>query len=99
MLELLKKEGLETKIERGNRVFPVTDNAESVVDALYRRLKKQKVEIITSAKVTGIKVEDKKVKKVEYLLNNVKKEILADKVILATGGASYKETGSNRRWL
>ena len=60
IIDLLKEEGLETKVERGNRVFPVTDNAQSVIDALYRILKKQKVEIVTNAKVGDLIVNEGK---------------------------------------
>lgn len=59
IIELLKQEGLDTKIERGNRVFPVTDNAESVVDALYRALKRMNVKIINNAKVTDLDVKER----------------------------------------
>ena len=61
MINLLKEEGLETKVERGNRVFPVTDKAQSVIDALYSRLKKLGVRIITNARVTDVEVEESRV--------------------------------------
>ncbi len=59
IINLLKEEELETKVERGNRVFPTTDNAQSVIDALYRKLKKLNVKIITNAEVTDIEVENR----------------------------------------
>ena len=61
IINLLKEEGLETKLERGNRVFPVTDNAESVIDALYSKLKKLGVKVITNAKVTDLEIEDNRI--------------------------------------
>lgn len=94
IIEILKGEGLDTKIERGERVFPVTDNAQSVIDALYRKLKKLNVEIITNAAVEDIEVKENKVSGVKYKKDNAVKVILADKVILSTGGMSYKSTGS-----
>ena len=94
IITLLKNEGLETKVERGNRVFPVTDNAQSVIDALYSKLKKQNVEIITNVNVIDIIVNKNKVKGVKVIYDNQEKDIIADKVILATGGMSYKATGS-----
>ena len=94
IIDLLKEEGLETKVERGNRVFPVTDNAQSVIDALYRILKKQKVEIVTNAKVGDLIVNEGKAIGVKYIQNGIEKNIEADKIIIATGGASYKATGS-----
>ena len=63
MQNLLKEEGLETKVERGNRVFPVTDNAQSVIDALYTKLKKLGVKIIFNAKVIDLKISDETVKR------------------------------------
>ncbi len=94
IINLLKKEGLETKVERGNRVFPVTDNAQSVIDALYRILKKQKVKILTNAKVEDIIVKNSEVIGVKYIVDNAEQIMEADKIIIATGGASYKATGS-----
>ncbi len=101
IINLLKEEGLETKVERGNRVFPVTDSAQSVVDVLVKKLKKLGVKVITNAEVTDILVNQNKVTGVEYVArenkgNTDKKiEIIdADKVILATGGVSYPLTGS-----
>ena len=70
IINLLEKEGLKTKIERGNRVFPITDKAYDVRDALIRVLKKQNVKIITNAKVKEIEVKDGKVIGVHYMLNS-----------------------------
>ena len=72
IINLLKEEGLETKVERGNRVFPVTDRASDVRDALIRVLKKQNVKIITNAKVEEIEAENGKVTGVKYKLNSKK---------------------------
>lgn len=94
IIQLLNEEGLKTKIERGNRVFPVTDDAQSVIDTLMRILKRQKVTIVTNAEVTDICVKDGIAKGVQYIKNGIEKEITADKVILATGGVSYPNTGS-----
>lgn len=94
IVNILKEEGLNTKVERGNRVFPVTDNAQSVIDALYKRLKKENVKIKTNTKVTDIVVDKDRVVGVKYLEDTKEKIMYADKVILATGGASYKATGS-----
>ena len=94
IIELLKQEGLDVKVERGNRIFPVTDKAKDVLDALIKRLKRLGVKIKTNAKVNKIilKNEENKVQAVE--LENGEK-LKADKIILATGGKSYPLTGSN----
>lgn len=94
IVELLKKEGLETKVERGNRVFPVTDNAADVVEALYKILRKLGVRVINNAEVIDLEIKNNKVMGVKYIINNKEERMKADKVILATGGVSYPLTGS-----
>lgn len=83
--------GVKLKTERGNRVFPVSDSAHDVSDALFKMVKKTGVNILLDTKVTKIIQKDKKVEKV-ILDNN--KEIKCDSVIIATGGMSYPRTGS-----
>lgn len=58
IIKLLKQEGVETKVERGNRVFPVSDKSQDVQKALIRILKKLNVNIITNARVKKILVND-----------------------------------------
>ncbi len=94
IIKILHEEGLQTKVERGNRIFPVTDSAQSVIDALYSRLNKLKVKIVTGANVEDIIVKEEKACGVKYIKENKEYAINADKIILATGGASYKATGS-----
>ncbi len=91
IINLLESEGVKTKVERGGRVFPVSDRAISVLDALLRILKKLDVHILTNSEVKNIIVDAGEVKGIR--LDNGK-EIYADKVILATGGKSYPVTGS-----
>lgn len=82
--------GLETKTERGNRVFPVSDKAMDVADTLYTFAKHSGVKIIEStAKV--ILTSDGKVSGV---LDTKGNKYDADCVIIATGGMSYPGTGS-----
>ena len=90
IINLLKEEGLKTKEERGNRVFPVTDRASDVLDALIKKLKKQGVKIITNCKADEILKEKNRVIGVKAQ----NKIYEADKIILATGGKSYPTTGS-----
>lgn len=137
ILNILKNEGVETKIERGNRIFPVSDKADDVRKALIRVVKKLGVNIILNAKVKEILMKEeedfilkekeqkdislkkecdevknkkmdgdnntknniidkigKKVYGVRAIINGKEETILADKVILATGGKSYSGTGS-----
>lgn len=94
IIELLKKEGLHVKEERGHRVFPTTDNAKDVLSALIKLLKRANVQIKTNAKVEKILVQDGKVTGLQANINGQKQTINADKIILATGGKSYPVTGS-----
>lgn len=90
IIELLKKEGVNVKEERGNRIFPVSDRAEDVRFALEKATRNAGVQVKLNTKVTGIEVENGSVKKVNFQGGSV----CADKVILATGGKSYPLTGS-----
>jgi len=82
--------GVKTKVERGGRIFPVSDDATEVIDALLRRLAILGVDVRTSSPVKEIVAENKKIRGV--LVGG--KVFSADAVILATGGASYPATGS-----
>ncbi|HYA14101.1 MAG TPA: NAD(P)/FAD-dependent oxidoreductase [Syntrophales bacterium] len=90
LLAFLKHYDVETKTERGGRIFPVSDNAEDVVRAFRRYLTDHDVRIITHTKVTGIQVGHGRVTGVRTEEGNY----TADAVILATGGKTYPATGS-----
>ena len=90
LLELLKLYGLETKIERGGRIFPISDSAADVVAALQRYLTEFKVDVHKDIPVSGINVEKGKVTTVQTKMSAVP----AAAVILATGGASFPATGA-----
>lgn len=91
IVSFLKKQGVETKVERGGRIFPVSDKAQDVLEAFKRRLKELKVQIRTNFEVAKILTEDGNVTGIE---GKNGEKILADKVILATGGKSYPVTDS-----
>ena len=82
--------GVETKIERGNRVFPVSDKAVDIVDALVKYAKESGAKII-NANAQSIEIENNLVKSV--LLENGEK-INCDALAVCTGGKSYPQTGS-----
>ena len=82
--------GVPLKTERGNRVFPVSDKAVDIVDALFKVVKGGGAEIICG-EAQKIEVENDKVKGVWL---NDGTFLRADAVIIATGGASYPVTGS-----
>jgi len=83
--------GLETKVERGNRVFPVSDNSEDVLNILIDYMKEGNVKIQTKAEVTDIIYKKNKIEKI--IVNN-EEEFIADNYLIATGGLSYLGTGS-----
>ncbi|MBQ9737694.1 MAG: NAD(P)/FAD-dependent oxidoreductase [Clostridia bacterium] len=89
-IEFFNDLGVETKVERGNRVFPVSDRSQSVVDAMTRFVKKSGVQIVRD-NVCRVLSQDGKVLGVECDNAGI---IYAQSVIVATGGASYKGTGS-----
>lgn len=91
LIDFFNKCGLKTKVERGGRVFPVSDNAKDVVDTLYNFLKSKKVTLWLNSPVEKIITEEKKIAGV--MLKSGKK-VACDSVVLATGGASYPGTGS-----
>ena len=94
IINILKEEGVEVKTERGNRVFPVSDQAKDVQLALLNTLKKLNVKIKTNVKAEHIVVKDGKASAVICNENGEEKKIDADKIIIATGGKSYPATGS-----
>ncbi len=86
--DILNLIDIPTKNERGNRVFPVSDKAEDVVEALKRKL--TGVDVKLESTVKKIIVKDN----VAIGVETNKEKIYGDKIILATGGLSYPSTGS-----
>lgn len=84
--------GVETKVERGNRVFPVSDDAHEVVEALKKAMAQAKVKIMVNTSVEEILVEKGAISGVKTANQEI---ISCQKVILATGGKSYPMTGSD----
>ena len=89
-IELLEAHGCRTKVERGDRVFPVSDHAYSITDALKHSIKKLGVEIRYKTEVKKIELRDGQVRGVVM----DRGFLPADAVIVATGGRSYPSTGS-----
>lgn len=82
--------GVPLKVERGNRVFPVSDRAVDIVDALNKYITQNGVKRKTG-RVSELIIEDNTVKGVR---TEDGKEYFSDSVIIATGGKSYPKTGS-----
>ncbi len=99
IIEFLNKNGLQVKEERGNRIFPVTDSAQSVLDCFEREIKRNNIKVKYGVRVKRILKQEIQEEKFQFKVSGVELEdgekIYADKVILATGGKSYPLTGSN----
>lgn len=89
-MRFFEEQGVPTKTERGNRVFPQSDKAVDVVDALYRFVKKSGCSLL-HGRAKSLIIEDNRVIGV---VTEEGKNLLADAVIVACGGLSYPGTGS-----
>ncbi|MEE1279951.1 MAG: NAD(P)/FAD-dependent oxidoreductase [Oscillospiraceae bacterium] len=89
-MEFFESLGVPLKIERGNRVFPISDKAMDIADALLRFCKQNGVKVITDT-VTDIVIENDAFTAVETASQS---RFSANSVVLATGGVSYPATGS-----
>ena len=103
VMKLIEDNGTPLKTERGNRVFPVSDHSSDIIKALNNALKKAHVdlrlntsvkEILVAGKIIDADNESKSIKTVTGVKTDDGEIIKADKVIVATGGISYKSTGS-----
>lgn len=110
VVEFLESYGLPTKVERGNRVFPVSDRSSDVIATLTRALKDVRVEVCLHTRVAKLLTEeyvdedgqpviaDKKAGTLKQVVKGVVlengKSLFADAVVLATGGISYPSTGA-----
>ena len=88
---LLESHGLQTKVERGGRIFPVSDKAKDVVDTLVKIFTEAGGKLQLDTKVIEILAKDGQVTGVKTISGVYP----ADAVILAAGGASYPGTGSD----
>jgi len=92
LVEFLRRRGVETKVERGQRVFPVSDDADQVVNAFVTFLRQTGVEIKTGVVVDKLLTLEGNVLGVRAVNGEVYK---AQNVIISTGGLSYPATGSS----
>lgn len=95
VMALLEEAGCPLKIERGDRVFPVSDHSSDVIAALTRMLKKREVEVLLQTQVKELLVKDSgQAAAVDGVLLTDGRRLNADSVIVSTGGLSYPSTGS-----
>jgi predicted Rossmann fold flavoprotein len=91
LLDFMRQQGVETKVERGGRIFPASDNSADVVKAFQRYLDANRAKLVLETRVEEIIVRDGAVAGVR----TNRGERLAQAVILAAGGASWPATGSS----
>lgn len=91
IIKFLEKQGLRVKEERGNRIFPITDKSLDVLKCFESKIKELDIKINFNEEVEELIINENK--EIKAVRTN-KREIIADKVILATGGKSYPLTGS-----
>ena len=110
VIDFFESYGLRTKVERGNRVFPVSDHSSDVIATLAKALKDVKVEVKLYTKVTKLLTEvyldengeqvlaEKKSGALKQVVKGVELDdgtkIMTDAIVLATGGISYPSTGA-----
>lgn len=90
-MDFFENEGIKLKVERGDRVFPLSDKSSDIIRGLSNALSRTNVKIKLNSRVTNIKCNDKRILGIE--INN-DEYISGDYFIFATGGASYPLTGS-----
>lgn len=89
-MDFFEAEGLKIKVERGNRVFPLSDRSADVLDTLRHSMKRAGVKVFLNTEIIELKKERN-----TFLLKLFNGEVKkADKVFVATGGISYASTGS-----
>jgi predicted Rossmann fold flavoprotein len=97
LVELLHAEGLHTKVEPGGKIFPLSDRAVDVLDALLGRLHRSGAEMALDEAVTAVERADGC-----FLVQTAQRNLACDKLILTTGGKSYPgcgTTGDGYTWL
>jgi len=91
LIKYFEKEGVQFKLERGERWFPASDKAIEIANVLLNKAKSNSIEIKTNADVVAIKQSNKN----EFLINLKDKTVIqTKKLLIATGGKSYPKTGS-----
>ncbi len=95
VMNFFEKNGCHLKVERGDRVFPVSDHSSDIIKTLYDAVKKAGVSVLFNTEVHSVEAVSGKVSAVTYSSGDdpITREEF-DKVIICTGGMSYPSTGS-----
>ena len=91
IMNLVENNGTKLKVERGNRVFPVSDHSSDIIKSIEKALRDLNVDIRLNTKVDKPIIEDGRC--IGVMIG--KNKILSDAVVVATGGMSYQATGSD----
>jgi len=94
ILQILHDRGVETTTERGSRVFPVSNDAKEVLNALLDWMGTKNIERVFNARVNELIIEGEQVKGIRAMTDGGIREFYAQSIIIATGGKSYPATGS-----
>jgi predicted Rossmann fold flavoprotein len=94
IISLLNRNNVETTVERGQRVFPSSNKASDIVNALLNWTISKKTEILYNARVSKLLYKDSKLLGLEVNINGTSNTILSKNIIICTGGNSYPATGS-----
>ena len=92
VMALLEEAGCRLKVERGNRVFPVSDKSSDVIRAFTKKLQELSVNIHYGEEAEGLILEDGRCR--GLVLSRDHRKVYGDAVIVTTGGLSYPSTGS-----
>lgn len=90
IIQFFNKNGVKTKVERGNRVFPQSDDAMEIIELFKRLIKELQIDFHNECEVIKVEKEN-----TLFKINTKSGEDLSKNLILATGGMSYKVTGSS----
>lgn len=93
VMQFFEEAGCHLKTERGQRVFPESDHSSDILRALDREMQKAGVKIRLNSEVEEVLIDNEKKQILGVRLHN-REKIMADRVIIATGGISYVLTGS-----
>lgn len=94
-IDFFEKLGLKTKVERGDRVFPVSDHSSDVIGVLKTKLNRNpEITVELQTEVQKLIIEDQLVKGVQIKTAHGKEDVYGDAVVITTGGISYPLTGS-----
>lgn len=88
-INFIESNGTKLKVERGNRVFPVSDKSSDIIKSFVNAINRNDIDVKLNTKVLSISKDNEK-----FIIETSKGKYIADIVIIATGGKSYPDTGS-----